>query len=101
MVGNVAEYGTGFAVLPHARPDDGLLDVCVMPCSSHGELIKLFLAAAAGEHLQQEGVVYAKGKHVLIDSPEKVPVQVDGEAAGTTPLEIDLLPLRVPFIVPP
>jgi diacylglycerol kinase family enzyme len=29
-----------------------------------------------------------------------VPVQVDGEPAGQTPVEIDLLPCRIPFIVP-
>ena len=31
---------------------------------------------------------------------EPIPVQLDGDAAGHTPLVIDLLPSRVPFIVP-
>lgn len=100
MVGNVREYGTGFAILPDARPDDGLLDVCVMPCSSRGKLIRLFLAAMAGEHIGWEGVVYTKGKKIRIDSPDRVPVQVDGEPGGHTPLEIELLGTRIPFIVP-
>ncbi len=30
---------------------------------------------------------------------EPVPVQIDGEAAGHTPLECKLLPVRLPFIV--
>lgn len=100
MVGNIREYGTRFPILPHARPDDGLLDVCAMPCSSPQELIPLFLHAAAGEHLQLEGVVYAKGKHVRITSAEQVPVQIDGDPGGFTPLAVDLLPTRIPFIVP-
>ena len=102
FVGNLPEYGTGFPILPHARADDGVLDVCVMPCRSRGDLIRLFLKAAAGEHLRAEGVVYVKGRHVRIDSPEgtPVPVQVDGDPAGHTPAEIDLLPIRLPFIVP-
>lgn len=100
IVGNVAEYGTGFPILPHAKADDQLLDVCVMPCTSRMELVRLFLAAAAGEHLQQEGVVYLKGRQVRIESPRPVPVQVDGEPAGMTPVRIDLLPGRIPFIVP-
>ena len=102
FVGNLPEYGTGFPILPHARADDGVLDVCVMPCRSRGDLIRLFLKAAAGEHLRAEGVVYVKGRHVRIDSPEgtSVPVQVDGDPAGHTPAEIDLLPIRLPFIVP-
>jgi diacylglycerol kinase (ATP) len=100
LVGNIREYGTGFAILPQARPDDQLLDVCVMPCSSPKDLIKLVLNAAAGEHVQQEGVVYVKGKKVRIESTAPVPVQVDGEPAGMTPVDIDLLPCRIPFIVP-
>jgi YegS/Rv2252/BmrU family lipid kinase len=102
FVGNLPEYGTGFPILPYARADDGLLDVCVLPCRSRGDLIRLFLKAAAGEHLRAEGVVYVKGRHVRIDSPggEAVPIQVDGDPAGHTPAEIDLLPIRLPFIVP-
>ena len=100
FVGNIAEYGTGFPILPHARSDDGLLDVCVLPCAAPTELVQLFLAAAAGEHLTQEGVVYVKGKHVRVESAEPVPVQLDGDSAGHTPIEIDLLPHRLPFIVP-
>jgi hypothetical protein len=52
------------------------------------------LSAAAGEHVQQEGVVYVKGRKVRIESMTPVPVQVDGEPAGMTPVEIDLLPCR-------
>ncbi len=100
LVGNIREYGTGFPLLPQARPDDQLLDVCVMPCSSPMDLIKLVLSAAAGEHVQQEGVVYVKGRKVRIEATEPVPVQVDGEPAGMTPVDIDLLPCRIPFIVP-
>jgi diacylglycerol kinase (ATP) len=100
MVGNVAEYGTGFPILPQARADDQLLDVCALPCSSRMQRVKLFLLAAAGEHLKEEGVAYAKGRHVRISSPQPVPVQMDGEPAGLTPVEMDLLPGRIPFIVP-
>jgi diacylglycerol kinase (ATP) len=100
FVGNLAEYGTGFPIVPFARDDDGLLDVCVLPCRSHVDLLRLFLLAAAGEHVQSEGVIYRRGKQVLIESPRRVPVQVDGDPAGFTPVHIDLLPVRLPFMVP-
>ena len=101
FVGNIPEYGTGFPILPLAKADDQLLDVCVMPCSTRRRLLELALAVASGDHLRQEDVVYLKGTSVRIESPDAVPVQVDGEPAGTTPLHIDLLPGRIPFIVPP
>jgi len=101
FVGNVKEYGTGFAVLPDARPDDGLLDVCVLPAANRADAIRHVLRAATGEHVAAEGVIYTKGKDITIESPEQVPVQIDGEAAGHTPLHCKLLPVRLPFIVPP
>ena len=102
FVGNLPEYGTGFPVLPEARADDGVLDVCVLPCKSVPDLMVLFLQAAVGEHLRKDGVVYLKGKHVRIAAPEgqPVPIQVDGDPAGHTPTEIDMLPIRLPFLLP-
>jgi YegS/Rv2252/BmrU family lipid kinase len=100
FVGNVKEYGTGFPILPHARPDDGLLDVCVLACANRRQAMRLLLQAAAGEHLQAEGTIYTKGREICIESPAPVPVQIDGDAAGHTPLEIHVLPTRLSFIVP-
>jgi len=102
FVGNLPEYGTGFPVLPQARADDGVLDVCALPCRSRQDLIRLFLQAAIGEHVRAEGVAYVKGRHVKVvaSGSQAVPIQVDGDPAGHTPAEIDLLPIRLPFIVP-
>jgi diacylglycerol kinase (ATP) len=100
FVGNVKEYGTGFPILPKARADDGLLDVCVLPCANQKDLLYHLLRALSGEHLQSEGAVYRKGRHVRIESRTPVPVQIDGDGAGYTPAEIDLLPERLAFIVP-
>ena len=101
FIGNVPEYGTGFQILPHARSDDEVLDVCVLPARSAKEMIDHFLRAAAGEHLMGEGVVYAKGRRVRVTSDRPVAAQADGDPAGFTPVEIDLLSTRVAFIVPP
>jgi len=100
FVGNVREYGTGFPILPHAQSTDHVLDVCVLPCNSRQQTIDLVLRAAAGEHLAVEGVVYTKGSRVVIESERSVPVQLDGDASGHTPVEIQLLPARTRFIVP-
>jgi diacylglycerol kinase (ATP) len=99
FVGNIKEYGTGFPVLPLARPDDELLDVCVLPCRSPGELVQLFLQVVAGEHMNITDAVYLKGKNVKIESKDSIPVQIDGDPGGQTPVEINLLPFRLPFVV--
>ncbi len=100
FIANVPEYGLGFPILPQAKSDDGLLDVCVLPCANGGELLDLLLAAASGEHLQMEGVAYRAGRHIRVTADDPIPLQIDGEAGGFTPLEVELLTYRVPFIVP-
>jgi len=100
FVGNVPEYGTGFPILPDAQSDDGLLDVCVLPCKNPQKLIEIALRSVASEHTQMPGVVCGKGKHVRVHTDAPVPVQLDGDPGGHTPLEIELLPHRLPFIVP-
>jgi YegS/Rv2252/BmrU family lipid kinase len=100
LVANISEYGAGFPLAPHARPDDGLLDICVVPVQSPVDAVQKFLHAAAGELLAVEGVVYARGKQIEIRSPRPVPIQIDGDPGGHTPAHINLLPIRLPFIVP-
>ncbi len=100
FIGNTREYGTGFAMLPEARSDDGLLDVCCLPMASAPDAVFAALRAVAGEHARAEGAVYVKGRTVRVDSARPVPVQVDGDAAGATPIDIALLDERVRFIVP-
>jgi diacylglycerol kinase (ATP) len=63
-------------------------------------LVQHFLRAAAGEHLDTPGVVYVQGKEIQIESTRPLPVQLDGDPAGYTPVQIDLLPTRLAFIVP-
>jgi diacylglycerol kinase family enzyme len=101
FAGNVKEYGTGFPILPLARSDDELLDVCVLPAKSARDMIEHFVATFAGEHHLREGVVYVKGRRVSVRSKQPVAVQADGDPAGWTPVEMELIGTRVGFIVPP
>jgi len=99
FIGNVAEYGAGFPVLTRARSDDGLLDVCIMPCRDQRELAEWLLLLPTGEHLQRENVIYTWGRSVRIESRAMVPVQLDGDAAGWTPLGVEVLAGRIPFLL--
>jgi diacylglycerol kinase family enzyme len=100
FIANAPEYGLGFPLLPDAKSDDGLLDVCVLPCRDRGQMLSLLLSAAAGEHMNTEGARYEKGVRIGVTADNPGRVQGDGEAGGFTPLDIELLPVKVPFIVP-
>lgn len=100
FIGNVREYGTGFPILVDARPDDGLLDVCILPCNDWRDLAALLLSVGTGDHPRREGVIYTRGREVRVLSTEPVPVQLDGDSAGFTPLSIQIVPGGVSFLLP-
>jgi len=99
FVGNVSEYGTGFAVLPGADSGDGLLDVCVLPCDSQLGLVIWQSFIVRGRHIDHPNAIYRHAKHVTISGDTPMPLQIDGDAAGTTPADIRLLGEQVHFIV--
>lgn len=99
FVGNIREYGTGFSVTPAARPDDGLLDACILPCATWQQVIELGLLCGSQLQVSSDRAIYRRAKKIQITSPAQVPVQVDGDEAGFTPLAVDLLPRQLTFIV--
>ena len=99
FVGNVSEYGTGFPILPDAQSDDGLLDVCVLPCKIPRSSSS-WRFARSPTNTNRCPVSSLRGKRVTVHTDDPVPVQLDGDPGGHTPLTIELLPHRLPFIVP-
>ena len=100
MIANVKEYGLGIPILPDAIATDGLLDICLMPCRNRLELIELLVQIAAGQLIQRETVIYTRGQSIRITADQPVAVQVDGDSAGFTPLNLDLLPQKVQLLLP-
>jgi YegS/Rv2252/BmrU family lipid kinase len=101
VVSNIRNYGGLFSIADRARCDSGHLDVCVFPRAEVRDLLRYARAARAARVSRLEGVEYRTGRRVRIASAEPVPVQVDGDHWGVTPIDIDLEPSRVPILVPP
>lgn len=103
MVGHVKEHGIGFSFLSQADPTDRKLDVLAFPCKTFLEGVGLLLATTAGRLPQMKGTLYTTANQtVTIATPEptQIPVQVDGESAGFSPLTVELFPHQIPFIAP-
>lgn len=101
FVGNGPRYSLGLRVVRDARPDDGLLDLCIFPCTGRLQLVGHSLRTLVRRHLEHGGVRYTRLGHIRIESPELVPVQLDGEAAGFLPLEVTIRPGALHLLVPP
>jgi diacylglycerol kinase family enzyme len=102
FVGNIARYSLGMRVLDRARTDDGLLDVRVFPCRTRRELVAYGLRMLLHRPIQRADALYVQGRTVRVWSPrnEPVPVQIDGDAGGTLPIECSVIPRAVRFLRP-
>jgi YegS/Rv2252/BmrU family lipid kinase len=86
-------FGGGMRVAPDAEPDDGDLDVVVVNAASKLRLLAELPSIYRGTHIENPAVSVHRGRHVEAEAaPGEVWVDVDGEALGTLPASIELLP---------
>ena len=100
FVCNTRNYAAHFALAPDARPDDGLLDFLLVRRGTARDLPRLALAAFAGSLPRYRDVTYVQGGKLRVTAEKPVPVQIDGDPGGTTPLDISVLPGALEVLVP-
>ena len=91
-------FGGGMQIAPRAVPDDGLLDLVVVPALGALRLLRELPRLYAGTHLELVDVGFHRGRRVEADAePGSVWLEVDGEPLGTLPATIEIVPgaLRV------
>lgn len=98
VVSNTRNYGGLFSLCPAAVLTDGFLDVIVWRGKSILSLTGLFAAAFVKQTHRIRGADIRRGRVICIESDEPVPVQVDGDAFGTTPLTVSLVPRGVQLL---
>ena len=100
FVGNMSRYALNLGVVRDAVYDDGLLDLCVMPCRNRWQLIGHSLRVLLGRHIEHPSVLYTRVTKVRLSSPRPAPVEIDGDCAGHLPLDIEVRPAAVRVLVP-
>lgn len=100
-VANTALYGGRALIAPSARPDDGLLDVCVIQKMKAIQLLWHLPKLFTGKHILVNNVTIYKCKKIVISASEPIPVHVDGEAMeGCLRVEFAVLPDALKVLVP-
>ncbi len=100
LIGNIARYSMGMRILSEAKYNDGLLDLCVMRCTSRVQLLAHAARVMRGVHINHQDVIYCQCHQCSIESATDVPVEVDGDCAGYLPLRASILPSAVSFLIP-
>jgi diacylglycerol kinase (ATP) len=87
---NTAVYGGGMRIAPHARIDDGLLDICVIGGIDPFRLACMFPTVYFGRHLGIREVKYFQASCLRIETETPLEIYADGEYICRTPAEIGI-----------
>lgn len=99
IAGSIPRYAFGMKILGRAAPNDGLLDLCVFEYRNKAGLLWHALHVLADQHLGSPGVYYWQGRRIRIECDSAHPVELDGDPAGATPIELSLVGRRIEFLV--
>lgn len=99
-VGNTRFYGGGMTIAPHARADDGLLDVTLIRASSKWRGIAFFPKIFNGSHVDLPDVITKRGKEIRLESVPSALAYADGEKIGDLPITVTVDPAAVRLLVP-
>ena len=100
VVANGQYLGGGMRMCPEAVPDDGLFDVLLIGDITKRDLALTLPKVYRGTHLPHPKAEPLRARTVTVDAPVPLPIELDGEQPGTTPVRLEVVPgalrLRVP-----
>jgi diacylglycerol kinase (ATP) len=99
-VGNGCFYGGGMVVAPQAGLDEGLLDVYALPWGSWWVLLGVARSFKSGVFVYWSGVHHYRTAHVHIATRPPLPINMDGDLVGRTPLHFAVAPGALRVLVP-
>ena len=97
IVANGRWHGGGMKLAPDALPDDGLFDVVLIGDVTKLDFVTTSPKLYSGGHVGHPRVEVLRGAAVDVDAAVPMPLELDGEVAGTTPARYEVVPraLRV------
>jgi diacylglycerol kinase (ATP) len=90
----------GMMITPDAEPDDELFDVLLIGDLTKTELVRVMPKIYRGTHLPHPKGEVLRGRTVSIEADDPLPIQLDGEQPGTTPVRFEIAPAAIRLRVP-
>ena len=98
LIQNTIHTGKGMKAAPDAILDDGLIDIIfVNEAANRFELIKLLAKLSSGTHIQSEYVQYKQVHKIKLLPAVNEAVNIDGDVKNQTPVEVSVLPKKLPI----
>lgn len=100
-VNNAQLYGRFWRLSPNAKLDDGWLDVVVMEGYGWRSSVRHIFNATTGKLIDDPDTFLFRVKHIHLETKEPMPVHLDAEAVGYTPLTVEIVPQSLRVMLPP
>jgi YegS/Rv2252/BmrU family lipid kinase len=101
VLGNSQLYAGVLKITARASIDDGLLDVCLIKDDSLLKAPLRLVSIWLRRHTLDPQIEYRHARSIRIESRRPLPVQVDGENIGTTPITVECVPSALYALLPP
>ena len=89
--GITSRYGGGFQIVPNARIDDGLFDVCIIRPVSSLTVLRLLVTLFWGGHVGHPAVSIHQTRTLTIETDTPMLLYADGEPMCETPATIEII----------
>lgn len=86
-------------VAPHARPNDGLLDVVIIQDGTVVDIMEIVSGAIFGNYLECEQVIFRQCKSLLLRSTSGMRFTMDGEVIDEEPVYFSVVPAAIEMLV--
>ena len=101
IVANGRFFGGGMGISPDALPDDKLFSVVIVGAISILTYLRNMGSVRKSLKIEHPELKYLSASEILIESPEgPLPIDMDGEFIGFTPIEMKIVPAAIRFIAP-
>jgi YegS/Rv2252/BmrU family lipid kinase len=100
VIGNSQLYAGLFKITHRASINDGLLDVCVIQGDNVLSALRHLISILRRSYSHDPEISYYRAHSISIRSRPTLPVQVDGEAFGQTPMTFEIAPDALRALLP-
>jgi diacylglycerol kinase (ATP) len=101
VVSNGQLYGRLWRIATEAKMDDGILDLAVFEGYGVLSTIRHLAGLTLGRYARDPTVHLHRGYSFAIKARKPLPVHVDAEPVGMTPVQINVVPRSLNMVLPP
>lgn len=100
IISNGQLYGRLWRIAPHAKMDDGILDFTLFEGYGVFSTVRHLAGLTLGRYARDPMVYMDRADSIDIETYKPLPVHVDAEPVGTTPVKISVVPRALSVVLP-